>query len=346
VLRQPELAATLRRIADEGIGVFYDGPIGRSLVRFYEAHGGVLSVRDLAEYRPRWSPALTGSYRGYVVKAAPAPFGDVSFLEGLGILERFPRFSGPFDPDYVHVSLESAKQVRADRRRFLGDAASDLEASLGLLSPARLDAQAARIGATAHPGNPDSPGPPHTITLAVIDEAGNAVHLMQTVGYPFGCGAVADETGIVANSSLYFADADPSLPNGVGPGKRLEQNPAVMMAFDDRNRLAFIVGSPGGKTRVETVRQMLVNVVDFGMNIQETVDAPRFLSAPDGVTAELEEGMARSAPDLQARLEARGHEVARVSRRFGTGQAVMIDPATGTRMGGADWRQESVALAY
>jgi gamma-glutamyltranspeptidase/glutathione hydrolase len=168
---------------------------------------------------------------------------------------------------------------------------------------------------------------------------------MQTIGYPFGTGAMDEETGIIPNSSLYFADADPELPNGVGPGKRLEQNPAVMMAFKE-GRLAFIVGSPGGKTRVETVRQMLVNVVDFGMNIQQAVDAPRFLSAPDGMTAELEEGVARHAPNLASQLEARGHRVAIVPRRFGTGQAVMIDAATGTRMGGADWRQESIALAY
>ena len=159
-------------------------------------------------------------------------------------------------------------------------------------------------------------------------------------------GAVADETGIIPNTSLYFADADPALPNGVAPGKRLEQNPAVMMAFDDNGRLAFITGTPGGKTRVETVRQMVVNIVDFGMDIQQAVDAPRFLSAPDGITAEIEESLALRAPYLIAELKRRGHRVDITSRRFGTGQAVMIDAATGTRMGGADWRQESIALAY
>jgi gamma-glutamyltranspeptidase/glutathione hydrolase len=346
ILRQPELAATLRRIAGEGIGVFYDGPIGQSLARFYQENGGALSVRDLVDYRPNWRPALTGTYRDYTIKAAPAPLGDLSFLQGLGILERLPRFAGPLDADYVHASLESAKLVRADRGRYLGDTGAPAEAFAHLIAPAYLDALAARVGTRARIAPPEPPGPPHTITLAVIDKAGNAVHLMQTVGYPFGTGAVDGETGIIPNSSLYFADADPARPNGVAPGKRLEQNPAVMMAFGREGGLAFIVGSPGGKTRVETVRQMLVNIVDFGMNIQQAVDAPRFLSAPDGVTAELEEGMTRLAPGLPARLEARGHRVATVARRFGTGQAVMIDPATGARMGGADWRQESVAMAY
>jgi gamma-glutamyltranspeptidase/glutathione hydrolase len=344
-LVQPELARTLQSIADEGTGVFYDGPIGQSLARFYQANGGTLSERDLADYRPRWHEPLTGRYRGYTLKAAPAPLGDLSFLQGLGIHDQMPPFSHAMDADYVHASLESAKLVRADRKAQLGDVAGS-DNFARLLSTDYLKAQAARIGATAASADTERPSPPHTITLAVIDSAGNAVHLMQTVGYPFGAGAVDDETGIIANTSLYFADADPALPNGVAPGKRLEQNPAVMMAFDRDGRLAFVTGTPGGKTRVETVRQMVINIVDFGMNIQQAVDAPRFLSAPDGATAELEEDLARRAPTLAAELERRGHRVDITSRRFGTGQAVMIDAATGTRMAGADWRQESVALAY
>jgi gamma-glutamyltranspeptidase/glutathione hydrolase len=343
---QAELAGTLQRIADEGTGVFYNGPIGQSLVRFYQANGGTLSERDLADYRPRWHAPLTGSYRGYTLKSAPAPLGDLSLLQGLGILDQLPPFPGATDADYVHASLESAKLVRADRNARLGDVAAGTSAHELLLSADYLKAQAARLGATATDGSRERPSPPHTITLTVIDAAGNAVHLMQTVGYLFGAGAVADDTGIIPNTSLYFADADPARPNGVAPGKRLEQNPAVMMAFDPAGRLSFIAGTPGGKTRVETVRQMVINVIDFGMNIQQAVDAPRFLSAPEGVTAEIEEELARTAPHLVAELQRRGHRVSITPRRFGTGQAVQIDTASGTRMGGADWRQESIALAY
>lgn len=346
VLVQADLAATLERIATSGIGVFYDGPVGRRLVRFYQENGGTLSEADLASYHPRWHAPLVGSFRGHTIKAAPAPLGDLSFLQGLALHERCPRFAGPFDADYVHASLESAKLVREDRARYLGDTGASPESFEHLLGPGYLDARASLIGPAARQPAPQSPGPPHTITLAVVDGAGNAVHLMQTVGLLFGTGAVADGTGIVTNGSLYFADADPCAPNGIVPGRRVEQNPVVMMVFDPSGRLFLVAGSPGGKTRVETVRQMLVNIVDFGMNVQQAVDAPRFLSAPDNRTAELEQELDRMAPALKHELERRGHRVVVAPRRFGTGQAIMVDPATGTRMGGADWRAESVALAY
>lgn len=343
---QPHLAATLQRIASDGIGAFYDGPIGRRLVQFYQDNGGTLSERDLADYRPRWHAPLCGRFRGYTIKAAPAPLGDLSFLQGLAVLDRFPAFSSAIDPDYVHVSLESAKLVRTDRDRWLGDGTDPDAIAARLLDPVYIDTQAAAIGPMAATAPVSQPGPPHTITLAVVDADGNAVHLMQTIGTSFGTAALADDTGIFINGSMYFAHADARMPNGVAPGRRLEQNPAIMMAFDADDRLALICGSPGGKTRVETVRQMLVNVVDFGMNIQQAVDAPRFLASPDGRTAELESGLDDAAPGLAADLRRRGHRVDITTRRFGTGQAVMIDPATGTRMAGADWRDESVALAY
>lgn len=343
---QPHLAATLQQIASDGIGAFYDGPIGRRLTRFYRDNGGTLSDRDLADYRPRWHAALSGRFRGYTIKAAPAPLGDLSFLQGLALLDQFPAFGGITDPDYVHVSLESAKLVRADRDRWLGDQADAHDIAERLLDPAYIRAQAATIGPMAAPSKASPPGPPHTITLTVVDVDGNAVHLMQTIGIAFGTGALVGDTGIFANGSMYFAHADPHMPNGIAPGRRLEQNPAIMMAFDADDRLALICGSPGGKTRVETVRQMLVNVVDFGMDIQQAVDAPRFLASPDGRTAELEVSFERLAPSLAASLRSRGHHVEFTTRRFGTGQAIMIDPATGTRMAGADWREESVALAY
>jgi gamma-glutamyltranspeptidase / glutathione hydrolase len=120
----------------------------------------------------------------------------------------------------------------------------------------------------------------------------------------------------------------------------------VNMIFDAARRLCLVVGSPGGKTRVETVRQMIANVIDCGMTIQQAVDAPRFLTAPDGRAVELEPEITALHPQLAAALEARGHQTRSATRRFGSGQGIVIDGATGTRMGGAGWRQEAVALAY
>jgi gamma-glutamyltranspeptidase/glutathione hydrolase len=345
-LRQHDLASTLRLLAAHGPQVAYTGVLAERMTAFYRANGGTLSMDDLADYRPRWAPALVGRFRGRRVVGAPAPLGDVAFLQGLHLLDRLPVRCGPSDPDYVHGSLESAKLVRRDRNDHLGE--SDLPAAAydWLLGRARIDELLAQIGPRANTGLVDTAGPPHTITLVVVDGAGNAVHLMQTVGAPFGAGAVVQGTGIVTNSSLYFAHVDPARPNAVRGGRRLEQNPCVGMVLDEGGAVQVVVGSPGGKTRVETVRQMLANVLDFGMDIQQAVDSPRFLSDPDGRTALLEPALAAAAPGLAADLESRGHRVTVSDTFFGSGQGVVRDPSTGLLTGGADHRMESVALAF
>lgn len=343
VLRQPDLAATLRMLAQEGPETVYTGQLARRMTSFYQAHRGTLSMDDLADYRPRWAPALVGRFRGHRVACAPAPLGDTAFVQGLHILDRLPIHAGPTDPDYVHVSLESAKLVRRDRTAHLGEAAPSSD---WMIQRPRIDELVEQIGPQANTALVDTVGPSHTITLAVVDGDGNAVHLMQTVGAPFGTGAVVPGTGIVTNSSLYFAHVDPARPNSVAGGRRLEQNPCVGMVFDDAGALRVIVGSPGGKTRVETVRQMLANVLDFGMDIQQAVDSPRFLSDPDGCTALLEPALVRQAPELVDELEARGHRVVSSDGFFGSGQGIAHDPVTGLLHGGADHRMESVALAF
>jgi gamma-glutamyltranspeptidase/glutathione hydrolase len=169
---------------------------------------------------------------------------------------------------------------------------------------------------------------------------------MQTVGTLFGTGAVIGSTGILANSSLYFAYAGNDGANRIVPGMGVEQNPCLAIVCDAAGDLELVVGSPGGKTRVETVRQMLVNVVDYGLNVQQAVDAGRFLNAPDGMSIQFERRSGPIDPGLHAALVERGHDPIVVDDVFGSGQAIAIDAASGTRMAAADWRRESVALAY
>jgi len=128
--------------------------------------------------------------------------------------------------------------------------------------------------------------------------------------------------------------------------ERFEQNPCLAMVFDGDGRLRLVAGSPGGKARVETVRQLLVNVLDFGLNVQRAVDTGRFLVSPDGASVDFEARYGDVDPGLRHALEARGHVVLVKEEAFGSGQAIAIDPATGALMAGADWRRESVALAY
>jgi gamma-glutamyltranspeptidase/glutathione hydrolase len=344
-LVQDDLAATLGRISANGAAELADGRTAESLARFFGHHGGCVSLEDLAAYRPTWHPPSVGSFRGHTVHAAPAPFGDVSFLTGLQLLDSFAPFSGPSDPGYVHASVESAKLVGWERAHHLGPG-SDPEVVAGLLSAAHTRALRGRIGPRAVTAPSPGRGPEDTITLAVVDGEGNAVHLMQTVGALFGTAAVAGDTGFLINSSMYFVYTGGEGANRVVPGQPVEQNPCVGVVLDAQGRLELVMGSPGGKTRVETVRQMLANVIDFGMNVQEAVDAPRFLTSADGISVDFEDLAGPPDPALRAALEAQGHRVTTTGEMFGSGQAVAVDPVTGTRMAGADWRLESVALAY
>jgi gamma-glutamyltranspeptidase/glutathione hydrolase len=344
-LVQRDLARTLSRVAANGPEEMVSGQTADALIAFYRRHGGVLTAGDLNACLPVWREPLVGTFRGHTVHAAPPPFGDLTFLSGLALLEEFGSFDGPDDPGYIHVSIETAKLIAAERIRYLGEGA-DPEALVALLSPGHLAGLRERIGPRAAPRAAASRQPEDTITLTVVDSEGSAVHLMQTVGYFFGTGAVADGTGVFTNSSMYFAYVDADGANRIVPGAPVEQNPCVAMVFDPQERLRLVMGSPGGKTRVETVRQMIVNVLDYGMNLQQAVDAPRFLTGADGLTVDFESRYGPVNEQLRTALESRGHVVREVEDTFGTGQAVAIDHDSGTRIGAADWRLESVALAY
>jgi gamma-glutamyltranspeptidase/glutathione hydrolase len=344
-LVQADLAATLERVAANGPAEMVDGRTGRAIAALYEGHGGALRARDLEQISPVWGPPLVTGFRGHIVHAAPAPYGDVAFVSGLQIFDGFAPFAGPLDPAYVHASIETAKLVHHDRQHCLGPGVD--EASIArLLSPGYSAAQRARVGERAGPSQASGPLNEDTITLATVDEQGNAVHLMQTVGTFFGTGAVAAGTGVLMNSSLYFAYGDPTVANRIVPGQPIEQNPCIAMVFTGEGGLRLVVGSPGGRTRVETVRQMIVDVLDFGLNVQQAVDTGRFLVSLDGASVDFEARYGEVDPDLRAALEARGHVVLVKDEAFGSGQAIAIDPATGARMAGADWRREAVALAF
>jgi len=345
LLRQTELGATLQRIAHNGAAEMRDGESGRALSAFYAEHGGALSDGDLTSYRPRWFAPLTTTYRGHTIRAATAPLGDVSFVSGLKLLERLGPFAGPQDPAYVHASVETAKLVREERVRYLGDD-TDPAVVDWLLSVAHLDELSSRVGDRASVGHDIGRAQENTITLTVVDEEGNAVHLMQTVGTLFGTGASIPGAGFFSNSCGYFAYVGGDGANRIIPGQGLEQNPCINMVFDGDDNLTTIIGSPGGKTRVETVRQMLVNVLDFGMNLQQAVDCRRFLCSPDGVSVDFEAMYGSVDPVLKTALEERGHQIRVLEQNFGTGQAVAIDRESGARIGAADWRVEAVALAY
>jgi gamma-glutamyltranspeptidase/glutathione hydrolase len=277
------------------------------------------------------------------VLLAPAPLGDVSFASALQVLDLEGPYPSPADPDYLHRSIESAKLVGRDRTRWVGERTTPETVSwlLGAEHTGELHRQ---IGDRAAPVPADATAG-DTITLCVLDADGGAVNLMQTVGTPFGTAAVAPGTGCLTNTSGSFAyPRNPGL-NDLRPGGKLEQNPCLPIVLDDAGRVALLLSSPGGKTRVETVRQMLVNVIDHGLDLQQALDAPRFIRSPDGQAVRAEARYGNPNPALVRDLQARGHRIEVVDEPAGTGQAVGVDAVTGAVFAGADWRLESSAIA-
>ena len=151
---------------------------------------------------------------------------------------------------------------------------------------------------------------------------------------------------MLLNSSLYFAYVDPTMANRIVPGQPIEQNHCLSLLFDRAGRLCLVAGSPGGKARVETVRQLIANVVDFRMNAQQAVDASRFLASADGRSVDFELRYGAVDIALKEALEKWGHTVHLKDEAFGSGQLIAIDPSTGALMAAADWRREAVALAF
>jgi len=340
VLLQPDLAVTLRRLGEGGAIGFRSGPMASAIARFYGDNGGAVTAGDLERYEPTWLSALEIEFRGLSVRCVPTALGDVSFAMGLRLLDALSPFAGPTDDSYIDASVASARLVDTVRSASLGPRVSVREAS-ELLAATRWPAE-------PHPATTNAGGglAEDTITLAVVDGEGMAVNLMQTVGTFFGTGATVPGLGVLANSSLYFAMPANSGANRIVPGHGVEQNPCLATVLDRAGRLRLVVGSPGGRTRVETVRQMIVNVVDFAMTVQEAVDCPRFLAHPDGRTVEFERRYGPVDPGLRQSLEARGHLVSDGGEAAGSGQAIALDPASGTLMAAADWRRESIARAF
>ncbi len=379
VIRQPELARTFRAVVDGGQDAFYKGPIAEAICADVQRRGGVLAVEDMAAYRAQWVKPITTTYRGYEVSAMPPPCAGVQFLESLNIIEGFDLAAmGHGSPDHLHVLIEAMKIAVADRTEYV--ARPDVPTA-GLLSKRYAERRRAEIGmGRARPsrgdrwrrfedmeaikaGDPAALAHEQTTSFSVIDKDGNGVSVTQSLGGGFGSGVCAGGTGVFLNNFCWWFDLDPESPNAIGPGKRVNMclNPAQVHRD---GRLAICIGTPGGYGALQTVPQMVINLIDFGMNTQEAIEAPRFravipiaetdvyftqerpMDATNG-TGVVVEGR---YPDATfAELERRGHHVQRLADftpAVGGGQGVAIDPSSGARIGGADPRRDGVAVGY
>jgi gamma-glutamyltranspeptidase/glutathione hydrolase len=323
--RQPELAATLKRVQAHGADGFYRGITADFVVEEMRRGGGLITHRDLEAYRPVWRAPLTAAWRDKTVLSSPPPSsGGFALLQLLGMKDALaPQFAGLAhnSPQYVHLVAEMEKRVFADRAEYAGDP-DFVEVPVDrLIDPAYVARRAAEVNPTAistvanvRPGLAE---PRHTTHFSIVDRWGNAVSNTYTLNTDFGSGVVVTGAGFLLNNEMDDFSAKPGVPNFYGvvgadanaiePGKRMLSSMTPTLVLGPDRRVELVAGSPGGSTIITTVFQTLVNVYDFRMTAQQAVDADRFhhqLLPPTEIT--FDPALPRATIEA---LNARGYEV-------------------------------------
>jgi gamma-glutamyltranspeptidase/glutathione hydrolase len=365
LLRQPGIAQSLRAIAEGGQEVFYRGPLAEAIVRFVEQHGGLLSRNDLATYQPTWEEPLTTTYRGYDLHVPPPNSSGFQILATLNILEGCDALaSGYGTPASLHCLMEAIKLSVTDRIKYAGDPLFSPIPLAGLLSKdyatqqrRRIDPNkaglvrgerytAAKIAGALPAGIPEEYVSGLTTHLAAADAEGNVVSITQTLGNAFGSGMVVGDTGILLNgmADWFDIDADGNSPNLIAPGKRVDFCVAPVQVFE-QGGFRLSLGTPGSYGILQTTVQMLVYLLDYGMTIQEAIEAPRFRYL-EGRRVQLEN---RFPGAVRTILHGLGHQPQLVgdwSHVVGGGQGIVRDPESGVWQGGADPRRDGYAVGF
>jgi gamma-glutamyltranspeptidase/glutathione hydrolase len=349
VHRQPNLAHTLQLLASEGKDVFYRGDIARRIVQFSQATGGFLTLEDLASHSTEWVEPLRTDYRGYAVLELPPNGQGITALMVLNVLEQFNVGAIEYgSAAYYHLLIEATKQAFADRNRYVADPAYATIPVAGLLSKAyatarRRDISPERASDYA-PGNPAAFG--NTVYVTCVDSERNVVSLIHSIfeSLSFGSGVVAGDTGICLQNRGASFVADPAHPNALAPGKRPFQTiiPAMILK-DERPWLCY--GVMGGDMQVQGHVQVALNMIDFAMNVQEAIDAPRY-RIMGGRRVALERAIPPAVRDI---LVAMGHDLVPYGEQsisYGGGQAILIDEERGVLQGGSDYRKDGCAIGY
>ena len=377
VFKNPNLAASYRAIATGGRDAFYEGVIADEIVRFSDANGGYFSKLDFKDHTSEWVQPVSTNYRGYDVWELPPNGQGIAALQMLNVLERHDLKSlGPYHPDYLHLLIESKKLAFADRARFYFDPAFGVPPTKELISKEYAARQAARIDmarAAKHvaPGSvvarPDfgEIGPQlagdvdaklahgDTIYLTVVDKDRNCCSFIQSNYFGFGSQIVPGNVGFaLQNRGCLFA-LDETHPNRLEPHKRPFHT--IIPAFvtkDGKPHLAF--GVMGGDFQPQGHVQVLINMLDFGMNVQQAGDHPRIQhtgsATPTGRPMDLNGGTVGHEYGIPAEtlkeLAARGHQLAAPGGAFGGYQAILIDHVNGVLHGGTEPRKDGCAAGY
>jgi gamma-glutamyltranspeptidase/glutathione hydrolase len=378
-LRQPELAATLKRIARNGATEFYTGETASMLINDISRLGGLITLDDLAKYQPKIREVLRAKYENnghtwQVLTSPPPSSGGVAVIEALNMLQSVP-LKGWDDAESVHLVAEVMRRVFADRAAYLADPDYSNVPVGGLTDPCyarevltTVDPQHASSSKIIKAGNPHACGVaasnltapqtvvslgegPHTTHFSVVDAAGNAVASTYTLNNSYGS-HVTCSAGFLLNDEMDDFTTQPGVPNAlfglmqsdanaIAPGHRPLSSMTPTILLRD-GKLSFVTGSPGGPTIISATLLSVINWMRLGMEPQAAINAPRFHHQwlPDRILME------KTFPDsLETALNARGHATHRIGH-MGLVNAIAIDPATGDRLGAADPRHEGAAVGY
>jgi gamma-glutamyltranspeptidase / glutathione hydrolase len=357
---QPDLARTLQLIADDGPNAFYKGKIAELIVAEMKTGNGIITKEDLAGYQAIEREPIHGTYRGYDVHGPPPPSsGGICLVQMLGILENFDlKKHDRFSPQTLHLMAEAMRRSYYDRAKFLGDPAFTkipdhllMKDYINKLAKS-IDLTKATPSAELSKDIPLAPEGDSTTHFSIIDKDGLAVSNTYTLEHSFGSRIVVKGAGFLLNNEMTDFNWRPGVttktgaigtePNTVAPGKRMlsSQTPTIL-AKD--GKVFLITGSPGSRTIINTVLNIVVNVVDYDMPIQQTVDAPRMNHQwfPDVVEFE----GAKQYGDAVTKLKAMGHRVSFVAQQ-GDAHSIWINPKTGGYVGAADKRLSGKAVGY
>ena len=395
ILRQNDLARTLSTIAQQGRDAFYRGSIGEAIVRFSEEQGGLLTMADFNDCSGRWQDPISTDYGDYTVYEAPPNSSGHVLLQELNVIRQYDMASLGFgSPESIHLMVEAKKMAFADREAYVADPDYIDVPIAGMLSEeyarerarlidrqvasARMEAgdpwqyQAERRPAT--PAGAGRRGPrteeEDTTCFVVADRAGNAVCQLQSIQSGWGSSLVAGSTGILLNNRMTYWHLDPDHVDCLQPGKRVRHTMNPVMVFrrgasasngsssngTGGRRLAYVLGTPGADCQVQSNMQVITNLVDYGMTVQEAVEAPRWKHVGDGTestvphTAE-DRLLMESRFDAAAMRQLRGmghpvHELDAWDGVTGREMALYIDAETGALHGAADPRYDGYAIGY
>lgn len=358
VFKNPNLAKTYREIAEKGRDGFYKGRIAKEIVAYSDKAGGLFTLKDFADHTSTWADPVSTSYRGYDVWELPPPGQGIAVLQMLNLLEGYDLKKMGFDsPDYWHVLTEAKKLTYADRARYYTDPEFS-KVPVGELISRKYAAERRKLisldrAMTDVAAGDAKLGKSDTIYLTVVDKDRNCVSLIQSNYMGFGSGHVPGDLGFALQNRGSLFSLDEHHANRLEPHKR-PFHTIIPALVTKGGKPWFVFGVMGGDMQPQGQVQVLVNLIDFGMNVQEAGEAPRVehtgSATPTGRPGAADGGTVHAERGLPAKvieeLKRRGHDVVPTRKNGGGYQGILIDPATGMLHGGSEARKDGAAVGY